>query len=65
MAKLLRIVLFGALGLLAIVAIAVVLVALFFDPNDYRDEIAAELSAATGRQISIEGDLELEVFPWC
>lgn len=64
MAKLLRIVLFGALGLLAIVAIAVVLVALFFDPNDYRDEIAAELSSATGREIAIEGDLELTVFPW-
>ena len=35
-----------------------------FDPNDYRDRIAQEAEKATGRQLAIEGDLSLSVFPW-
>ncbi|MEM7613264.1 MAG: AsmA family protein, partial [Pseudomonadota bacterium] len=52
----------AALVVLAVVAI--VLVALLFDPNDYRDQIAAELSEATGREVRLEGDLSLKLFPW-
>ena len=59
--KILLIVLAGLVGLLVIAAIGLLL---FFDPNDYRDEIAAEVEKATGRELTIEGDLSLSVFPW-
>lgn len=35
-----------------------------FDPNDYRDRIAQEAEKATGRKLTIDGDLSLSVFPW-
>ena len=37
---------------------------LLFDPNDYRDDIAAEVKLATGRELIIEGDVEVSIFPW-
>jgi AsmA protein len=46
--------------LLVVVAVAV---ALLFDPNDYKDEITAAVQDATGRQLTLDGDLELAVFP--
>ena len=46
--------------LLVVVAVAVTLL---FDPNDYKDEITAAVQNATGRQLTLDGDLELAVFP--
>lgn len=63
MAKLLKtlgIVLGALVGLLVI---ALVLVTLLFDPNDYKPEIAAAVEDATGRTLTLDGDLELQVFP--
>ena len=37
---------------------------LFFDPNDFRDDISAGVLDATGRELLIEGDISLSVFPW-
>ena len=37
---------------------------LLFDPNDYKDFAAGWVSERTGRQLQIEGDLELSFFPW-
>ncbi|MDT8310083.1 MAG: AsmA family protein [Methylophaga sp.] len=34
------------------------------DPNDYKDEIATQVEKATGRQLNIQGDIGLSVFPW-
>ena len=39
------------------------MVSLLFDPNDYKGEIAAAVEKATGRQLTLDGDLELAVFP--
>jgi AsmA protein len=51
-------------GALVVLLIAVMIgVSLFFDPNDYKDRIAAGVEQATGRALALEGDLELEVFP--
>ncbi len=52
----------GALVLL----LAVVLVAVYFlfDPNDYKDRIAAAVKQSTGRELSLPGRLSLSIFPW-
>ncbi len=49
------------LGIVGIGAIAALLV--IVDPNDYKDEIAAEVKAATGRDLVLEGPLELGLWP--
>ncbi len=36
---------------------------LLVDPNDYRDDIAAAVERTTGRELTIAGDLELQIFP--
>lgn len=48
----------------ALFTIAAIAIFLFFDPNDYRDRIAEEVRRETGRDLVIEGDLELSFFPW-
>lgn len=53
------------LGLLiAALIAAVTALALLFDPNDYKDQIAALVKHHTGREISIQGDIKLSLFPW-
>lgn len=37
---------------------------LFFDPNDYREQIAGYVEDQTGRSMSIDGDLGVTFFPW-
>ncbi len=55
-----------ALGALLALLLAVSLaVLLFVDPNDYRDEIVAAIAAETGRDVTLDGDLGLGVFPCC
>ena len=56
------------LGLLMAV-IALVLLALFavgflFDPNDYKAEIIQAVKRETGRDLQLDGDLDLKLFPW-
>ena len=51
-------------GLLALVLVAGITFALLFDANDYREDIAARVADASGRELVIEGDLELSLFPW-
>jgi AsmA protein len=50
-------------AVVALVVIAAVVVGLLFDPNDYKDQITAAVADATGRTLTLEGDLELGVFP--
>ncbi|KAB7623390.1 AsmA family protein [Alkalilimnicola sp. S0819] len=51
-------------GLIALVLIGVVAVLLLVDPNDYRDDISRAVKERTGRELRLEGDLELSFFPW-
>ncbi|MGB5510211.1 MAG: AsmA family protein [Woeseiaceae bacterium] len=51
-------------ALVALFAIAAVAFFLFFDANDFREEIGAAVQKATGRELVIEGDVALNVFPW-
>jgi uncharacterized protein involved in outer membrane biogenesis len=53
------------LGLLVITVAAILTaVVLFFDPDDYRDEIAALVEWQTGRDLTIEGDTAWSLYPW-
>ena len=64
MAKLVKVLLLGIAAVVGIVFVAAIAVALFFDPNDYREQVEQVTYEATGRQLSIEGDIGLTVFPW-
>ena len=64
MSRIIKIVLILLAGLVCIMAIAAVALFLFFDPNDFKEEISAGVRDATGRELVIDGDLSLSVFPW-
>jgi len=64
MARLLKIFFVLIAATIGIVAIAAVALFLFFDPNDFRDQISASVKKQTGRDLVIEGDLSLTLFPW-
>ncbi len=50
--------------LVGVVAVAAVSLFLFFDPNDFRDRISAAVREETGRELNIQGDISLTLFPW-
>ena len=60
----LRIVAYVAAGLIGLIVIGLVLVVVFVDPNDYRDDIQRIVKEKTGRELTLSGDLKLSVFPW-
>jgi AsmA protein len=60
----LRIVAYVAAGLIGLIVIGLVLVVVFVDPNDYRDDIEKLVEEKTGRELTLSGDLKLSVFPW-
>lgn len=39
-------------------------VALVFDPNDYREQLAEQVARHTGRALTIDGEIGLSLFPW-
>jgi AsmA protein len=51
-------------GVVALLALALLAVWWFVDPNDYKDRIAAAVKESTGRSLSLPGELKLSVFPW-
>ncbi|MEX2496610.1 MAG: AsmA family protein [Woeseia sp.] len=64
MGRVLKVLLIAIAAVIGIFVIAAVALLLFFDPNDFRDDISARVTDATGRKFAIEGDLGLSVFPW-
>lgn len=53
--------------IIAIIIIAIAALAalpFIIDPNDYKDEIAAQVEKTTGRKLTLQGDIGLSVFPW-
>jgi AsmA protein len=51
-------------GVVALVLIALIAVWALVDPNQYKGRIEAAVKQATGRDLVLEGDLKLSVFPW-
>ncbi|MGL1833962.1 AsmA family protein [Rhodocyclaceae bacterium SMB388] len=60
----LRITVFLVAALVVLFGVVAAYLLLVFDPNDYRDRIAAEVRQQTGRELVIAGDIGLSVFPW-
>ena len=58
-----RYLLYGFVGLIALVVGAAAIGPAFVDWNSYKDTIAAEVFDATGRTLEINGDLALSVLP--
>ena len=52
------------LGLILLIVVTVVVAPFVIDPNDYRDQIQQVVKEKTGRDLLINGDLSLSVFPW-
>ncbi len=50
--------------LVAVVIAAAVLIPIFVNPNDYKPQIEALVKAKTGRQLTLQGNIKLSVFPW-
>lgn len=50
--------------IIVLLIVLAVSVTLMFDPNDYRDDIERITQEKTGRELKINGDIKLSVFPW-
>ena len=62
--KAVKIVLGVLAGLVVLLVLAGVLVASFFNPNDYKGVAADAFTARTGRKLAVTQDLKLSYFPW-
>ncbi|MFI4879672.1 MAG: AsmA family protein, partial [Steroidobacterales bacterium] len=51
-------------GLVVLVALLLLAVRLFVNPNDFKGRIAQTVKNSTGRELLLPGDIKLSVFPW-
>ena len=51
-------------AIFAVFALAAIALTLFFDPNDFREDIASAVQDSTGRELRIDGDISVQLFPW-
>jgi AsmA protein len=59
-----RIFVIAAGAVVALLVVAAVMFVMTFDANDYKDKISEGVREATGRDLVIDGDLSLSIFPW-
>src|SRR5499427_3219882 len=62
--KAVKIVLGSLAVLVLLIVIAGMVVAAFFDPNDYKGVATDAFTARTGRTLAVEQNLKLSYFPW-
>lgn len=51
-------------AIFAVFAVAAIALTLFFDPNDFREDIATAVYDTTGRELQIDGEISVQLFPW-
>jgi AsmA protein len=51
-------------GTVLLIVMAVSAILVFLDPNDYKQEIQNVVKQNTGRDLIIDGDIKLSIFPW-
>jgi AsmA protein len=64
MGRLTKLLLVFFAALVGIFAIGAVIFWLFFDANDFRDDLEQVVEDATGRELTIAGDVGLKIIPW-
>lgn len=64
MGRLTKIILGLVAAFVALFAVAAIAFFLFFDPNDFREDIAKAVKESTGRELTIDGEVSLQLFPW-
>ena len=64
MGKLIKLILGGTILLGLLFGVVVLGAVLFFDPNDHKDRIITKVEEETGRQLKLEGDINLSYYPW-
>ncbi|MGK0439129.1 MAG: AsmA protein, partial [Paracoccaceae bacterium] len=50
--------------LTVLILLAIIIIPLVVDPNDYRDQLSTLVKDKTGRDLNLSGDLKISVFPW-
>ena len=50
-------------AIVAVFAVAAIALTLFFEPNDFREEIAAAVHDSTGRELTIDGEISVPFAP--
>ena len=51
-------------GLLVLALVAVFIFIATFDPNSYKDRIITEVRDRTGHSLRLNGEIEMELYPW-
>ncbi|ADJ28930.1 AsmA family protein [Nitrosococcus watsonii] len=64
MKKFLKILFSTLLVVILLIVIAAVVLPFVIDPNDFKPQITAQVEKATGRELTLGGDIKLSVFPW-
>ncbi len=64
MSKLAKIIGLLIVGVVTLFVLAAVYFSLFFDANDFREDISGAVAKQTGRELVIDGDVSLSLFPW-
>src|SRR5680860_1189783 len=57
-------ILIGVLLLVLVFVIGAVVLVATVDPNDYKQRIESAAKQATGRELTLQGNIELSFFPW-
>jgi AsmA protein len=65
MGRAVRLLIYGIGVVVVLLLVVVAAVGLLVEPDDYRDEIAAAVHKATGRELALGGPLGLGLFPCC
>lgn len=64
MKKFFKYLLFALSAIVLLLVAAALILPRVLDPNDYKEQIAAKVREATGRELDIQGDIRLSFFPW-
>ena len=62
--RIVRIIAIAVAALVVILALGAIALLWFVDPNRYRGDVERTAQERTGRELTIQGKLELKVFPW-
>lgn len=64
MGKPIKILITIVVAIVLLILVAIIVVPLVVDPNDFKPQIQTLVKDKTGRDLAINGDLELSLFPW-